>query len=98
MKPKIKIYLKGFLKGLGLTLLIGLLNVILHITLSGGVYDKIKYSSFDVLFAIGGIIYTSYLIYKHRFPYAWMLVALFLSWWTWPFLFGAIELKKLDKK
>lgn len=84
---KIKTYLKGFFKGLGLLLIVFVMGAILEILHKPNVSQEILQQFLEGIFFIA---FTAYFVRKHNQSETWILCSLF----SLPFLFGAIEYQK----
>jgi hypothetical protein len=92
-----KAYFRGF--GEGLLIDLAVLVVVAIITLTNGDLHTKGHSIFYSLpIGLGNIIYMAYIVTKNKQPKAWMFLALFMSIFALPFLFGAIEVSKVQKK
>jgi hypothetical protein len=95
---KVKLYIKGFLKGLLFLLLIEALIAIFHFIVLGDVYPHINYSlKYNLIFWLIGVLSMNYLITKYRFHKGWSIGSIFLTFYLLPFLFGSLEISKRKK-
>lgn len=86
-----KVYFKGFIKGLGLFLVCLIFSVFLAII---GVDSGIL----DLLVPITGSFLAMFLVYKFKLARYWYLFALLVGFLAFPFLFGARETLLKPKK
>lgn len=92
-----KLFLKGFGKGLALDLLI---VVFLSIPEIFRVYDGNSVQNgfvTRILVWLLALVTVSYFVSRYKQPKWWMILAIFLSIFVLPFLFGSIALQKMNK-
>lgn len=85
-----KIYLKGFLKGLGILFILPLYDL----TLTHFMGENSLHTYLVILANIVGVIVAFYLIYKNKLHKSWLFLAVLTGFFSYPFLFGYIELNK----
>lgn len=103
---KIYIYLRGFLKGTIYAFLYLILYysfILISLALMGYNMDfiekvfSLRGNWYNLIAWLFGIVIVYYVVRRHRLSHAWMLLALFVSVYTLPFIMGLIELEKYKK-
>jgi len=93
---KFKKYIIGFLKGLGILVIVQIIYNLLH-SLYQLPHGQTNWSLILSLL-ITGLLFNGYLVIKYHQHKVWLIVSLFLTFYLTPFLMGNIEITKAHKK